>query len=72
MPARCGAAGGPSLPAPSGRVRAFPDLLHNNPKAFDLLTFLVQHRDRVVTKDDLLQGVWGGRIVSESAPGVPH
>ena len=37
------------------------------PKAFDLLAFLVQHRDRVVSKDDLLQGVWGGRIVSESA-----
>jgi TolB-like protein len=27
----------------------------------------VLHRDRVLTKDDLLQGVWGGRIVSESA-----
>src|SRR5215212_9884581 len=37
------------------------------PKVFDLLTFLVQHRDRVITKDDLLQAVWGGRIVSESA-----
>jgi pentatricopeptide repeat protein len=37
------------------------------PKVFDLLTFLVQHRNRVVTKDDLLQAVWGGRIVSESA-----
>ncbi|HEU0062171.1 MAG TPA: winged helix-turn-helix domain-containing protein, partial [Hyphomicrobiaceae bacterium] len=37
------------------------------PKVFDLLTFLVRHRDRVVTKDDLLQAVWGGRIVSESA-----
>ena len=37
------------------------------PKVFDLLTFLVLNRDRVVTKDDLLQGVWGGRIVSESA-----
>jgi pentatricopeptide repeat protein len=37
------------------------------PKAFDLLAYLVQHRDRVVSKDDLLQSVWGGRIVSESA-----
>lgn len=37
------------------------------PKAFDLLVFLVQNRDRVVSKDDLLQVVWGGRIVSESA-----
>ncbi|HEY2530510.1 MAG TPA: AAA family ATPase [Xanthobacteraceae bacterium] len=37
------------------------------PKAFDLLVFLVRHRDRVVGKDDLLREVWGGRIVSESA-----
>jgi len=37
------------------------------PQVFDLLTYLVQHRDRVVTKDDLLEVVWGGRIVSGSA-----
>ncbi len=37
------------------------------PKAFDLLAFLVEQRGRVVSKDDLLQAVWGGRIVSESA-----
>jgi len=36
------------------------------PKVFDLLVYLVQHRDRVVSKDDLLQAVWNGRIVSES------
>ncbi len=42
-------------------------LIGLEPKAFDLLAFLVQHRDRVISKDDLLQGVWGGRIVSELA-----
>jgi TolB-like protein len=42
------------------------ELIDLEPKAFDLLAFLVQHRDRVVSKDDLLQEVWGGRIVSES------
>ncbi|TXL71377.1 CadC-family transcriptional regulator [Vineibacter terrae] len=36
------------------------------PKVFDLLVYLVQHRDRVVSKDDLLDAVWDGRIVSES------
>lgn len=36
------------------------------PQVFDLLLHLVQNRDRVVSKDDLLQAVWGGRIVSES------
>ena len=37
------------------------------PQAFDLLDYLVTHRDRLVTRDDLIEGVWGGRIVSESA-----
>ena len=36
------------------------------PQVFDLLLYLVQNRERVVTKDDLLNAVWGGRIVSES------
>jgi len=37
------------------------------PQVFDLLDFLIRHRDRVVSRDDLIAGVWGGRIVSESA-----
>lgn len=36
------------------------------PQVFDLLAYLVKNRERVVSKDDLLQEVWGGRIVSES------
>jgi TolB-like protein/Tfp pilus assembly protein PilF len=36
------------------------------PQVFDLLVYLVRNRSRVVTKDDLIQGVWGGRIVSDS------
>jgi TolB-like protein len=36
------------------------------PQVFDLLAFLVRNRERVVSKDDILQAVWGGRIVSES------
>lgn len=36
------------------------------PQVFDLLLHLVQNRDRVVSKDDLIEAVWGGRIVSES------
>src|SRR5215470_10657214 len=37
------------------------------PQVFDLLVYLVRNRRRVVTKDDLIDGVWGGRIVSDSA-----
>ena len=36
------------------------------PQVFDVLLYLVENRDRVVSKDDLLQAVWDGRIVSES------
>ena len=36
------------------------------PKVFDVLVYLLQHRDRVVSKDELLDGVWAGQVVSES------
>jgi len=36
------------------------------PQVFDLLLCLVRNRERVVGKDELLDLVWGGRIVSES------
>ncbi|HET6159415.1 MAG TPA: winged helix-turn-helix domain-containing protein, partial [Dongiaceae bacterium] len=36
------------------------------PQVFDLLLHLVRNRERVVTKDNLIDVVWGGRIVSDS------
>jgi TolB-like protein len=36
------------------------------PQVFDLLVYLVQNRDHVVSKDDLIAAIWGGRIVSDS------
>ena len=36
------------------------------PQVFDLLVYLLQNRDRVVSKDDLIASVWEGRIVSDS------
>ena len=41
-------------------------LVHVEPQVFDLLVYLVENRDRVVSKDDLIASVWGGRIVSDS------
>jgi len=43
------------------------ELISLEPKVFDLLVYLIQHRERVVSKDDLLASLWDGRIVSESA-----
>jgi TolB-like protein/Tfp pilus assembly protein PilF len=35
-------------------------------RAFDVLSLLIEHRDRVVTKDELLQVVWPGLVVEEN------
>jgi len=37
------------------------------PQALDLLAFLIQHRDRIVTKDQLVAGIWEGRAITDSA-----
>jgi DNA-binding winged helix-turn-helix (wHTH) protein/pimeloyl-ACP methyl ester carboxylesterase len=42
------------------------ELIALEPQVFDLLVYLVNNRDRVVSKDDVIAAVWGGRIVSES------
>jgi DNA-binding winged helix-turn-helix (wHTH) protein len=36
------------------------------PQVFDLLAYLVKNRERVIDQDELLQTVWGGRVVSPS------
>jgi DNA-binding winged helix-turn-helix (wHTH) protein len=36
------------------------------PQVFDLLAYLIESRERVVSKDDLIERIWGGRAVSES------
>ena len=37
------------------------------PQVFDVLLYLVEQRGRLVTKEELLDNVWGDRFVSESA-----
>jgi DNA-binding winged helix-turn-helix (wHTH) protein/pimeloyl-ACP methyl ester carboxylesterase len=37
------------------------------PKAFDLLAYLVQHRDRVVSKNELQDAIWPGMVVTETS-----
>jgi predicted ATPase/DNA-binding winged helix-turn-helix (wHTH) protein len=40
--------------------------IHVEPQVFEVLALLLANRDRVVTKADLLDAVWGSRFVSES------
>ena len=48
-------------------LRRGGELCHVEPQVFDVLRYLVEHRDRVVAKEELLDNVWGDRFVSESA-----
>ncbi|MDG4762862.1 alpha/beta fold hydrolase [Solwaraspora sp. WMMD406] len=41
--------------------------VHVEPRALDLLHYLIEHQDRVVPKNELLDEVWGDRFVSEAA-----
>ena len=47
-------------------LRRGSELVSLEPQVFDLLLYLIQNRDRVVSKDDLIASVWGSRIVSDS------
>ena len=41
--------------------------LQLQPKVFDLLAYLIQHRDRVVTRQELFDTLWPEQFVSEDA-----
>ena len=55
-----------SLDVDRQELRCGDDLVQVEPKVLDLLQYLIRNRERVVSKDDLIANVWGGRIVSES------
>lgn len=42
-------------------------LLQAAPQALELLAYLIQHRGRAVTKDQLVAAVWAGRAITDSA-----
>ena len=53
-------------------LRRGHELVAIEPKVFDLLAFVIENRQRVVSRDDLIARVWDGRIVSESGASPLH
>jgi DNA-binding winged helix-turn-helix (wHTH) protein/Tfp pilus assembly protein PilF len=41
--------------------------VHLRPQAYDLLTYLAEHRGRLVAKDQLIRHVWQGRAVGDDS-----
>ena len=48
-------------------VRKDDRVLSAEPQVLALLFLLVENRDRLVSKDELIASVWGGRAVSDTA-----
>ena len=48
-------------------LRRGADAVPTTPQVFDLLVYLIRHRERVVSKDDLISAIWNGRVVSDAA-----
>ena len=53
---------------PAGReLKKGGQIVDIEPRAFDVLIYLVRNRDRAVNKDELQDAVWPGMIVTETA-----
>src|SRR5689334_280024 len=48
------------------RISHGETVLPAEPKVFDLLVYLIQHRERVLSREELFQKVWDGREVSDA------
>ena len=55
------------LDAQRGELRCASRPVVLEPKVLDVLVYLLEHRDRIVTKDELLEHCWAGTFVSEAA-----
>lgn len=48
-------------------LRRDNEVIRVEPQVFDVLTQLISHHDRFVSKEELFDSVWGGRFVGEAA-----
>ncbi|MGI9624556.1 MAG: alpha/beta fold hydrolase [Acidimicrobiales bacterium] len=59
--------GGFTLDTTSYELFAGDDPVNVEPQVFDVITVLLEHHGQLVTKEAILDSVWGDRFVSESA-----
>ena len=55
------------LDTDKGELRCGAQIVPVEPQVFALLLFLIENRERLVSKDEIVESVWAGRIVSDSA-----
>ena len=48
-------------------LRRAGELVPIEPQAFDLLVYFIQNRNRVVSKDELIDAIWHGRVTSDAS-----
>src|SRR5215510_9735570 len=48
------------------RITSGDTVIPAEPKVFDLLVYLIRHRDRVLSREELFKEVWDGREVSDA------
>jgi TolB-like protein/DNA-binding winged helix-turn-helix (wHTH) protein len=58
-----------SLDTETAELKAGSVAVDLEPQTFLLLQFLIENRDRVVSKDEIFEAVWEGRIVADSTLG---
>jgi DNA-binding winged helix-turn-helix (wHTH) protein len=55
-----------SLDIDRRELRRGAEVVAVEPQVFDVLAYMISHRERVISNDDLIASVWNGRVVSES------
>ncbi|MCL1067069.1 winged helix-turn-helix domain-containing protein [Shewanella olleyana] len=48
------------------QIRRTGKLLSVEPKVFDLIIYLIQHRERLISREELLENIWHGRNVTDT------
>lgn len=56
-----------SLDTQQYQLRYEDHLVPTEPQVLDLLVYLIKHRDRVVTRNELLENLWPGKVVTDAA-----